>query len=286
MTGDGSPRGTGLEDTGADAPQAAHARLLFEPRATLDALARHRRRFSATVATLGPDELASASRCGGWTVADVLRHLLWADTTMRQIWCGEAPPVENFDPRITPDQWVQDYRRHSDEDIRARYLSSSTIMAAELESADAERFGQPSLSPLGAVPWWLSAVHIGWDSTVHERDVLLPLGRPVEPPAAENVPMLAYTLVLVSFFARGGPRRVRVGPVLVRRDDGAVAVSASPTPDHSGGDPPTASVTVAPGDDTAAIDALCGRGSVVASLDGDPAVVEELGGLARFFTST
>jgi len=270
-----------------DVPHADHIRFLFDPHATLAAFAVQRRRLAATAATLTGDELAAPSRCTGWTVADVLRHLVWVDATMHRIWSGDESPADGFDPRTTPDAAVQADRCLPDEEVRDRYLASTEAMSVELESADPVRFARPSLSPAGSVPWWLSAVHVGWDSAVHERDVVVPLGRPVVSEPGETLPSLAYSLVVASFFSGPAPLDVGVGPVRVRRDDRVVtAVMSSARPvDGAPGGPPPGAVVVLSHSPEAAVDALSGRGALGEALRGDGAVIERLGGLARYFTS-
>lgn len=278
-----------VEQPGEDAPQAEHIRFLFDPDTTLGTLAGHRRRFGAAVATLGADELKAPSRCEGWTVADVLRHGVWADATMRRIWSGDESLAEGFDPRTTPNQAVQADRAVPDEEIRRRYLSSTEAMIVELESADPERLGRPSLSPAGRVPWWMSAVHLGWDSTVHERDVLAPLDRTVEATADETVLALAYSLVLTSFFSGRAPLDVQIDTVRLSCGSGPVTASTigAATEENDGNrEPADDTVSVLTGDPVEIIDALAGRISPGEALHGDVALIERLGGLARYFIST
>lgn len=273
---------------GGDAPQAEHFRFLFDPRTTLVALARHRRRFGLTVAELTVEELGAPSRCETWTVADVLRHGLWADTAMRRLWSGDNPLSGHFDPRTTPNESVQADRAVPDEEIRRRYLSSTEAMIIDLESAEPERFGDSSLSPAGPVPWWLSAVHLGWDSSIHERDALSPLGRPVERAPGETMPILAYSLVLASFFGGGDHLNIQVDAVRLRTGTGPVTAWGI-TGDPEGNDVSHGiddeTATVLRGDPVAIIDALCGRVSLTDALHGDAAVIERVGGLARYFNS-
>src|SRR5579863_8617400 len=126
---------------GTEAPQADHAHLLFEPAAVMGALAGHRRRWAAAVSSLSADELAAPSRCTGWTVADLLRHGVWVDATMRRIWAGDTSMSKSFDPRSTPDEFVRAQRSVPDEEVRGHYLASTEAMVAELEGAGPERFG-------------------------------------------------------------------------------------------------------------------------------------------------
>jgi uncharacterized protein (TIGR03083 family) len=270
-----------------DAPQAEHIRFIFDPGATLVVLAGQRRRFAATAAILSAEELAVPSRCEGWTVADVLRHLVWVDATMRKLWSGDESPVVGFDPRTTPDEAVRADRAVPDEEIRQRFLVSTEAMALELESAGPERFGAPSVSPAGRVPWWLSVMHVGWDSTIHERDVLGPLQRQVDPVPQETMASLAYSLVLASLFDRHGPLEVHIGPVRLSSGRGPATVWVAD--DGAGGDdasrPSDDGPAVLDGDLVAAVDALSGREPLAAALHGDAAAIDRLGGLARFFTS-
>jgi uncharacterized protein (TIGR03083 family) len=262
-----------------NAPQADHIHFLFDPRATLTAFGAQRRRMAAAAEDLSAEELASPSRCAGWTVADVLRHLVWVDVTIRRIWSGDNALAEGFDPRRTPNEAVRIDRAISDEEIRQRYLLSTDTMVADLECSDPQRFGQPSLSPAGAVPWWLSAVHVGWDSSIHERDVLLPLGRSPEQRDEETDPCLAYSLVLTSFFSGRDSLSVRLGIFTVHRSAGRVTVQGDEPDDPA----PDSSAVVVADDPVQAVDAIAGRGSVEESLRGDAAVIHRLGGLARYF---
>lgn len=268
-----------------DVPQAGHIRFLFDPRAALTTFAGQRLRLASTVETLSTDELASPSRCAEWTVADVLRHLVWVDLTMRRLWSGDRAISSGFDPRVTPNEAVRDGRSVSDGETRDRYLSSTDTMVKDLESADPRRFGQPSISPAGKVPWWLSAVHMGWDSSIHERDVLLPLGRSVEPPDDETDLCLAYSLLLASLFADRDPMAVRIGGVALWREDGPVVARPATGADDGNGPVSGSPAVLTTDDPVKAIDALCGRGPIESALAGNAAVIGRLGALARFFTS-
>jgi len=273
VTGEGRAAGDGV-------PQAERVRFLFDPALTLALLAGQRRRFAAAVAQLGPDELSSPSRCEVWSVADVLRHVIWADDALRSIWAGDRSLAEGFDPRRTPHEFVQRERAVPDAEVAARFCASSEQMATDMASAGPERFGLPALSPIGDVPWWLSSVHVGWDTAIHERDALLPLGRTVEADPEESLPVLAYSLVLSSFFAAPDPLHVRIGPVhLCREEEGPVEAWVATQEDGW----TEGHWTDVRGDPVAAVDALSGRIPIPGALSGPPGMLERLGGLARYF---
>jgi hypothetical protein len=131
---------------------------------------------------------------------------------------------------------------------------------------------------LGDVPWWLGGVHLGWDSWVHERDVLVAVGGAPVADEAETVPVLAYGLVLASFFIGREPLSVRIGPVRLRRGSGLTEAWAVGDEGDEAGD----EIEVV-GDPVATVDALSGRGSLPDTLEGPPEVVHRLGGMARYF---
>jgi uncharacterized protein (TIGR03083 family) len=126
------------------------------------AVARQRRRFGYSVASLNDEELATASRCEGWTVADVLRHGIWVDATMRRIWSGDRSSFEGFDPCTTPNDFVESDRMVPDEDIRRRYLLSTEAMVIELESG-AVRRSQRDTSRSSALVAECRAPRMGFD---------------------------------------------------------------------------------------------------------------------------
>lgn len=189
---------------------------------------------------------------------------------MQALWERRPPAFTHFDPNTTPHEFVVAQRGTPDAEIRDSYVVSAETMAAEVGESPPERWGQKSISPLGVVPWWLSVLHIFWDSWMHERDALLPLGEdvPVEPD--ETVPVLAYSLVLVGTFFTEATDAVVCGVRLVT-ENGTTTV----TPDER---PSTDSDTLE------LIDALAGRGEFDKVLARTvPDLAEPLGELARRF---
>ena len=255
----------------ADVPQGDQIHVDLDPAATLAAYARHRRRFAGEVASLDHAALAVQSRCSEWSVADVLRHGCDVDGWMQAIWAGEAPPFARFDPRTTPKEFVLAGRAVPDAEVRDRYVASAEIMAADVGTSGAERWGLTSISPLGFVPWWQSALHIFYDSWVHERDALLPLGAAIPLVADEAVPVLAYSLAVAGTMITEPTDAVVAGVQLVTGEPPPVV-----TPSTSGADTDMATI----------IDALSGRGMVEDALPGtDPDVAHSLGALARMLQS-
>ena len=251
-------------------PHADHVQVLIDPAPMVAAYARHRRRFAVSVSQLDADALASPSRCSKWSVADVLRHGLDVDGWMHAIWGGGPLPFDSFNPVTTPDEFVAAARGTPDLDVRDRYVESAESMATEVAGSDAERWALPSLSPLGAVPWWMSALHVLYDSWVHERDALLPLGISVAVTDDEAVPVLAYNLALVG--------------TLIREPTDTVVAGIHLT--TGGGQPSLARAEADAPPDAELIDALSGRSDLDAALLGvDAEIVHRLGVLGRIFNA-
>jgi uncharacterized protein (TIGR03083 family) len=252
-------------------PQGDQIHIDVDPVAVLAAYAQHRRRFAAEVASLDEPALAAPSRCALWSVADVLRHCRDVDGWMQALWSGGRPPFSSFDPIMTPHEFVVAGRSVPDVEARDRYVSSSEVMAADVGSSGPERWGLKSVSPVGFVPWWLSALHVFFDSWIHERDVLIPLGvrAPVE--ASEALPVLTYSLAIVGTLIKEPIDVVVAG---VRVVIGEPPVRATPIADDA--DPRAANI----------IDALLGRGILEDALtETDPVIVNRFGALARIFNA-
>jgi hypothetical protein len=188
---------------------------------------------------------------------------------MRALWSHQPPPFTSFDPNTTPHEFVVAARETPDEAVRDGYIASSEEMANDMQASTAERWGEPSISPLGAVPWWMSALHIFWDSWLHERDVLLPLGvRPPEEPN-EVEPVFAYALALAGRMLNGE----------IETEIGGVRIVTKVSDEESRAILAGGRVTVTPltphADVAPMIDAMAGRG--------DADIPDYLRGLARTF---
>ena len=87
--------------------------------------------------------------------------------------------------RAVTDGWVITFSENIAAGIgkEGETLAPLKALAVDVERSSADRWAEPSISPVGFVPWWLSALHVFYDSWLHERDVLLPLGivPPIEP---------------------------------------------------------------------------------------------------------
>jgi uncharacterized protein (TIGR03083 family) len=139
------------------------------------------------------------SRCAGWAVHDVVRHVV----QMNEVMAGTAAAaregeryerMRGFDPRTTPSAWLAAAPAAEPEETLAAFDATTRAVIDAGEALDADRLVG---SPAGRQPWTRVLLHALFDTLVHERDVTEPLGRPT-PYAAEHLPVLAYALLLAA----------------------------------------------------------------------------------------
>lgn len=187
------------------------------------ALIRQRRRFAGGLADLDDEQWATSSRCEGWSVQDVVAHLV--DTN--QFWTlsiGAAVRGEPsrfltaFDPVATPAALVDAARSRSSGEVLEQFVTTTEALAQTVTNLDEASWALLGEAPLGHVPIRAIVLHALWDSWVHERDVLLPLGlAPVEEPD-EIIDSLGYVATLSPAFAVAGGS-TRSGSVHVETTD-------------------------------------------------------------------
>jgi uncharacterized protein (TIGR03083 family) len=151
-------------------------------------LLRQRGRLADALARLDDDAWATPSRCAGWSVQDVITHLVGAN----QFWAASIASglagtptryLASFDPVATPAQMVEGQRHQSPSDVLAGFVASNDAIADALTGVDEAAWSSLAEAPPGHIAVNLVVLHALWDSWIHERDVLLPLDVvPVEEP--------------------------------------------------------------------------------------------------------
>jgi hypothetical protein len=123
--------------------------------------------------------------------------------------------LEGFDPVATPADLAAAERHRAAREVLERYRVACDRLAEVVDGASEDDWDRPAEAPPGHVPAGTVVRHGLWDSWVHERDVLLPLGvTPPEDPAEVRA-CLAYVAGLGPAF-RAMSGRPGSGAVAVR----------------------------------------------------------------------
>jgi uncharacterized protein (TIGR03083 family) len=181
--------------------------------------AAHRRRFVAALEGLDEEAWSRTTQCDAWNGRDVVNHLVSADG----FWVltlggrGRATPttfLRDFDPTTSPDQVIAGAKTRSSGEVLEAFRASTDTLVEALAAVGDDDWTLVSESPFGHVPVQVIAAHSLWDSWLHERDVLLPLGHDVAVERDELVTAAAFTLFVAG--AQGGvlddPEAVGEGP--------------------------------------------------------------------------
>ncbi len=186
-------------------------------------LFRQRRRLISTLADLGAEQWAGETRCEGWSVQDVAAHLVstnqfWA-FSIRSALDGEPTQLlATFDPVAIPAELVAAVRSQSPTEVLGHLDESNDDLAEAVSDLDRAGWSTIGEAPPGHVPLRAVALHALWDSWVHERDIVLPLGlAPVEEPD-EITGCLVYCAALNPAFAVAGGS-TRAGAIAVDATD-------------------------------------------------------------------
>lgn len=176
-----------------------------------------RRRFVDLLAGLAEDEWRQPSRCEGWTVQDVVTHLIttnqfWAFSIQAGLDGSSTELLATFDPVTSPAEMVAGVGAMPVGDTLAQFTESAEAFVGLVEGLAASDLDVLAEAPPGHVSVARVCDHAVWDSWVHERDVVLPLGRPPVVEADEVLASLRYGATLGFAFgvSQGLPAEGRV----------------------------------------------------------------------------
>ncbi len=177
-------------------------------------LLRQRRRLADELAGLDPEQWAAPSRCEGWSVQDVVAHLIgtnqfWALSISSGLAGSPTRYLASFDPVVTPRQMVDGLRGQTPDEVLAGFVQSNDVLAGALADVKDGAWSTPAEAPPGHIAIHAVVLHALWDSWVHERDVLLPLGIACVEEPDEVTGSLRYAAALgLALLAAGGSERV------------------------------------------------------------------------------
>jgi uncharacterized protein (TIGR03083 family) len=139
--------------------------------------------ITSLVAGLSDAEWGTRSCLPGWTVHDVLSHMVGTESMLS----GSPPPaadISHLDHMRNPvaeanEVWVESMRRLSGSEMVSRWTSVTADRLAALEAMGQAEFDAPSWTPVGADETYGRFMRIRhYDCFMHEHDIRLALGRP------------------------------------------------------------------------------------------------------------
>jgi len=165
---------------------------------------RQRERLLGVLATLSDEQWNAPSRCEGWTIRDCMVHLestngYW-ETSIRAGVAGTPTEfLASFDPAASPAAMVA-ASELSPSEVIDKMRASAQALNDLLGSLAAEDWEALAEAPPGHISVSAVTHHALWDSWVHERDVLLPLGLDVAEEPDEIEACLRYASALALSF--------------------------------------------------------------------------------------
>lgn len=198
-------------------------------------MVQQRARMASRLAELDARQWATPSRCDGWTVKDVIAHLVGTNQfwtiSLASALAGEPTRyLTGFDPVATPPSMVEGLRSLSPAETLEHFARTSDELSATVTGLDPTTWEILAEAPPGHVPIAVVLLHALWDSWIHERDVLLPLDiHPVED-SREVAGSLLYAAALSpTFLAVGGSTRQGTTVVRARRPEVRFTIDVGPT---------------------------------------------------------
>jgi uncharacterized protein (TIGR03083 family) len=164
-------------------------------------LVRQRSRLADLLAELGPHEWAAPSRCDGWTVQDVIAHLVgvnryWSLSIAEGLKGTPTRLLTSFDPVTVPAAMVEKVRGTTYSATLDEFRATNDHLASLLAPLGAAEWSAVAEAPPGHVSIRVVAAHALWDAWIHERDVVVPLQREQTLEADEIGLSLAYAVAL------------------------------------------------------------------------------------------
>jgi uncharacterized protein (TIGR03083 family) len=155
---------------------------------------------------LTDEQWRSPSRCEGWSAQDVVAHLIGTNTywTMSIVAGLAGSPTRvlaAFDPAKTPASMVKPMRSMSPAETFEQFARSNASLFDAVEALDDAGWATLAEAPPGHVPIRMVANHALWDSWIHERDILLPLGLAQAEEPDEIASCLRYVAALAPALA-------------------------------------------------------------------------------------
>ena len=193
-----------------------------------ESLLRQRRRMESTLARLTDEQWAHSSRCAGWSVKDVVSHLVevnrfWTRSIRSGVAGNPTRLLATFDPVAMPAHAVDVVRGHAPGEVLARFAETNQALADTVDGLDAHSWSATAEAPPGHLSVRAVAHHALWDAWIHERDIAVPLGLSATEEPDEVLACLRYVAALGPAFALTADR-ARRGALVVDATDPAATI--------------------------------------------------------------
>lgn len=226
------------------------------------------------------DEWSAPSRNAGWTVHQTMQHVAGVRLEIARVNDGgERTWSADFDPNRSPQEDIDGRVDETPgETVRGHRVATDRLLEQLAERSESEE-RQPMVWGELA-DFRLFYLHLHWDSWVHERDMLLPLGRThvVDPESTSFA--LAYGLLIAGVGVRMSGQEIDlaiatpdVGDVVLAVDPDEIRVEVGEHSDR---------VRHPASGSGALVDALSGRGDLTAALDAPDEIHSALTVFATF----
>jgi uncharacterized protein (TIGR03083 family) len=162
---------------------------------------RQRTRLAARLASFDDEQWHHPSRCSAWTARDVIVHLhstnaFWSSAIASALRGVPTEFLATFDPVASPAQLVAAANDPSPAEVLQRFSASTEALTRLWASLGDTDWATLAEAPPGHISVSAVTHHALWDSWVHERDVLLPLGLAVAEEPDELTACLRYGAAL------------------------------------------------------------------------------------------
>lgn len=239
------------------------------------AVTRQRRRMERVLAELPPEAWASPSRCEGWSVRDVVAHLV----TVNQFWESSvgagrdgtpSTVLASFDPAAHPDLLLASLSALGAHEVLERFVASNDGFLGVVADLTEDEWSLVAESPAGHVGMDCVVDHALWDAWVHERDIVLPLRLSQEVAPDEVEATLRYVAAIGPALRAGSPGApVGTLAVMATEPDTSFTVEVGSCVVVREGSPPGGPVPCLRGEAVELIDALSLRAPLPADAPGE-----------------
>ncbi len=159
----------------------------------------HRSRLESTLRAFPTSAWEQPTRCAAWNVREVVGHLVVVDGFWAMTFAngrrGQEPTtfLRGFDPSSSTDDLVAATLPLTIDELLDRFSTGVVALDAILASFTADGWQHRCESPLGHLPMACGVGHMFWDSWLHERDILLPMGATPATPADELLAVTSFS---------------------------------------------------------------------------------------------